>query len=82
MKLTRREWIRISAGAGLAAFAGFNPAAAGPVSRIDVTIPSSGIRVPAVGIGTVKFRGAPGSADMEPLRSTLEAFHRAGGRVV
>ena len=82
MKLTRREWIRIGAGAGLAAFTGFNAVAAGPVSRIDVTIPSSGIRVPAVGIGTVKFRGAPGSADMEPLRRTLEAFHRAGGRVV
>lgn len=49
---------------------------------IEVTIPSSGRKVPAVGIGTVKFRGDPGSADMEAFRNTLQIFHGKGGRVV
>jgi aryl-alcohol dehydrogenase-like predicted oxidoreductase len=51
-----------------------------PLQR--VTVPSSGQQLPAVGIGTVKFRGSPGTDDMIPFRQTLETFHRLGGRVV
>jgi aryl-alcohol dehydrogenase-like predicted oxidoreductase len=83
MTLTRRELIRMGAGAGLLSLAGgWGPLAAGPNDIIEVAIPSSGVKVPAVGIGTVKFRGAPGSAEMAPLRETLEVFHRMGGRVI
>ena len=46
------------------------------------TIPSSGVRIPSVGIGTNRFRGTVGSADMTPLKNTLEAFFGAGGRVI
>ena len=83
MKLTRRDLIRMGAGAGLLSATGaWGPLLAGSKDLIEVTIPSSGIKVPAVGIGTVKFRGTPGTAAMEPFRKTLEAFHRLGGRVV
>jgi aryl-alcohol dehydrogenase-like predicted oxidoreductase len=81
MRLTRRELIGIGAGAGLAAATGWNRLWAGE-GPIRVTIPSSGQQVPAVGIGTVGFRGDPGSAAMQPLRATLQLFHRLGGRVL
>ncbi|MEJ2385462.1 MAG: aldo/keto reductase [Xanthomonadales bacterium] len=83
MKLTRREWIRCGAGASLVAAAGGWGALLADSGGVrKVTIPSSGRQVPAVGIGTVSFRGAPGSADMTPFRETLEVFHRLGGRVL
>ncbi|MEE4216450.1 MAG: aldo/keto reductase, partial [Xanthomonadales bacterium] len=83
MKLTRRELIRMSAGASLVSMAGaWGPLMAGPKGLIEVTIPSSGIKVPAVGIGTVKFRAAPGTDEMQPFRDTLQTFHRLGGRVI
>ena len=83
MKLTRRELIRMSAGASLVSFAGaWGPLMAGSKDLIEVTIPSSGIKVPAVGIGTVKFRASPGTAEMDPFRETLQTFHRLGGRVI
>ena len=58
MKLTRRDLVKMSAGA--AAFGlggGWSALSAGSGEMIEVTIPSSGRKVPAVGIGTVKFRG-------------------------
>lgn len=83
MKLTRRELVRL--GAGAAAFGlggGWNVLAAETGKMIEVTIPSSGRKLPAVGIGTVKFRGDPGSAEMDTYRKTLQVFHGRGGRVV
>lgn len=83
MKLTRRKLIRMSAGASLVTFTGaWGPLMAGSKDLIEVTIPSSGIKVPAVGIGTVKFRAAPGTDAMDPFRETLKTFHRLGGRVI
>ena len=83
MKLTRRDLIRMgAAGAGLAALGGVSPLLAETSELIEVTVPSSGVRLPAVGIGTVSFRGTVGSDDMAPFRETLETFHRLGGRVV
>lgn len=83
MKMTRRELIRLGAGAGIASVAaGWGSlAAAGPAVRMT-TIPSTGQQVPCVGIGTVNFRGDTASAAMQPLRQTLEVFHRLGGRVL
>jgi aryl-alcohol dehydrogenase-like predicted oxidoreductase len=82
MKLTRRELIKWGAGAGLAGAAGWNGLWAAQGGPIMATIPSTGQRVPAIGIGTVKFRGDPASAAMKPFRDTLEVFHRLGGRVI
>ncbi len=83
MKLTRRELIRLGAGASVVSAAGgwHTLMAAGPAT-IKTTIPSTGQQLPAVGIGTNRFRGNPASEAMTPIKQTLETFHRLGGRVV
>jgi aryl-alcohol dehydrogenase-like predicted oxidoreductase len=55
-------------------------AAQGPL--ITATIPSSGQQVPAIGIGTVGFRGEPGTSAVDIFRETLDVFHRGGGRLI
>ena len=83
MKLTRRDLIKLGAGAGVASLSGaWNPLMASEAAIIRTTIPSSGQQIPSVGIGTVKFRGDPGSADLTIFKQTLEAFHQLGGRVL
>lgn len=83
MKLTRRELIKCGAGAGLVSMTtGLGSLMASTADINMTTIPSSGQQVPAIGIGTVKFRGQPGSDEMTPFRQTLEVFHRLGGRLV
>jgi aryl-alcohol dehydrogenase-like predicted oxidoreductase len=46
------------------------------------TIPSSGEQVPCVGLGTVDFQADPSTPGAAPLRETLQAFHRLGGRLL
>jgi aryl-alcohol dehydrogenase-like predicted oxidoreductase len=87
MKLTRRYLLGLSLGAGAAALGGRWTAlsAAGVVARGPLNmavIPSSGEKVPAVGLGTVDFQGDPNKDDLTPLRQTLEVFHRLGGRLL
>jgi aryl-alcohol dehydrogenase-like predicted oxidoreductase len=83
MKLTRRDLIRLGAGASVAGMAGpWNSLLASSESLVMTTIPSTGERVPAVGIGTNRYRGDVNSADMAPFRATLEAFFKHGGRVI
>lgn len=83
MKLTRRSLIGAGIAAGAASLGGRmgNLLAAGPELTM-ATIPSSGEQVPAVGIGTVDFRGDPDSSSMAPFRETLSAFIRLGGTVL
>lgn len=83
MKLTRRDLIKLSAGASAVGLSGGwgSLLAAGP-SMIKATIPSTGQQVPAVGIGTVKYRGNPSSTQMAPLIQTLEKFHSLGGQLL
>ena len=83
MNVTRRELIRLGAGAAAAGLTGpWTTLLASEAKLITTTIPSSGIELPAVGLGTNRYRGAVGSADMAPLRKTLETFFRLGGRVI
>jgi aryl-alcohol dehydrogenase-like predicted oxidoreductase len=83
MKLTRRELMKLGAGAGVASMSGpWSTLLAATAPIIKTTIPSTGQQVPCVGIGTVKFRGDPGSAGMTPFIQTLEAFHELGGQVL
>lgn len=83
MKLTRRDLIRLGVGASVVSATGgwHTLMAAGP-AIIKTTIPSTGQQIPAVGIGTNRFRGNPASEAMMPIKQTLETFHRLGGRVV
>ena len=82
MNISRRDLIKWSAGASLVAAGPWSHLLADQGPVIKTTIPSSGQQVPAIGIGTVKFRGDPGSAEIQAFRETLDVFQRAGGRVV
>ena len=83
MKLTRRDLIKMGAGAGAITFTGgWNSLLAAGPSTIKTTIPSTGQQVPSVGLGTVKFRGDPSSAAMTPFRQTLEKFYSLGGQLL
>ncbi len=83
MKLSRRNLLKLGAGAGVASLTtGWRPLMAGTSPMIETAIPSSGQQLPCVGIGTVKFRGDLASAEMESFRQTLATFHKLGGRVI
>lgn len=83
MTISRRELLRLSAGAGLIATTGqWSPLMADTKTRVLTTIPSSGEQLPAVGIGTRDFRSDANAEDMKRFRQTLEAFHASGGRVI
>lgn len=80
MKFTRRQLIKASA--GIAASAGLgNPLfAQAPLNM--TTIPSSGQRVPSIGMGCRNYRGNANSAEMPVFRDTFATYHRLGGKVV
>lgn len=87
MKLSRRDWLGLGLGAGAAALGGrwsgllaADAPAHGPQNT--AVIPSSGERVPAIGLGTVDFQGDPDRDDLSVLRETLQVFHRLGGRLL
>jgi aryl-alcohol dehydrogenase-like predicted oxidoreductase len=82
VSISRRNLIKGSAGAGLFAAGNWGQLMAAQGPLIMATIPSSGQQVPAVGIGTVGFRGNPGSAETQVFRETLDVFRRGGGRLV
>jgi len=83
MKLTRRDLIKLGAGASVAGMAGsWNTLLASTGPLLMATIPSTGEQVPAVGIGTNRYRGNVDSDAMQPLRATLETFFKLGGRVI
>jgi len=83
MVISRRQLLRLSAGAGLIAAAGnWRPLMAETLTPVKMTIPSTGEQLPAVGIGTRDFRSDANVDEMERFRQTLEAFYAAGGRVI
>lgn len=87
MKITRRECLSWSLGAGTVALAGgWRSLAAGDAASrgpLNMTvIPSSGEQVPCVGLGTVDFQADPSTEGAVTLRETLQAFHRLGGRLL
>ena len=89
MKLTRREIVKLGAAAGAAA--AIDPRALvgrgvlsgrieGPRTR---PIPSTGERIPVVGIGTARrYDVGTSEAERQPLQNTLEVFRELGGTVV
>ena len=83
MNVTRRELIGMGAGALAAGVTTpWNSLLAADEPIAMVTVPSSGVVIPAVGVGTNRYRGMVGTADMDPFRQTLETFFRLGGRVI
>ena len=81
MKLTRREFTKAGLGAaGLTLIGG--SALAGGESRISKTIPSSGEKVPIIGLGTNRYGVGRSATERAPLREALARFHHLGGTVV
>jgi len=79
MTMTRRDILKIGASAALAA--GAPNAGAQAVALLTRPIPSSGERLPVVGIGTNRYRTGS-EADVAGLRETLKTFAAAGGKLI
>ena len=81
-KLNRRQFAQAGLGAAsLAALGAANVfAESGSVRRRR--IPSSGEKVPAIGLGTNRFSVGASEADRAPLRAVLRRFHELGGAVI
>jgi aryl-alcohol dehydrogenase-like predicted oxidoreductase len=78
MTITRRDILKLGAGAAASTFAG------GTQSAVELTmrpIFSSGERLPVVGIGTNRY-GAGSETEIAPLRETLKTFAAAGGKLI
>jgi len=78
MMISRRDLLKLGAGAAAGALAGNARSATELTTR---PIPSSGERLPVVGIGTNRYRTGPES-EIVPLRETLRTFAAAGGKVI
>lgn len=80
-KLTRSEFLRLAAGAGAALALGTGAEAAGP--QLMRTIPKSGEKIPAVGLGTAHTFNVEREASLvAPRREVVRLFFREGGKVV
>ncbi len=84
MTLTRREMLKLSAGAGAALTFGRLPAFAQDTSTIlKRPIPSSGEMIPVVGLGTSRtFNVSASEEERAPLRDVLQAFVDMGGTLL
>ncbi len=81
MKITRREMLRISAGTGAALLLSELPACVRDQPLLMRSVPSSGERFPAVGLGSARtFSVGPSAEERAPLREVLRLFHEMGGR--
>jgi aryl-alcohol dehydrogenase-like predicted oxidoreductase len=91
-RLSRRDAIRIGVGAGVALTVGRYPAfaaataesAAAAQSRglILRVIPSSGEKIPVIGIGTARNYENPTPEQIPPLRDVMRQFPALGGKVI
>ena len=81
MRINRREFTKASIGvASLAAIGG--PALAGSEHMLKKTIPSTGEKVPIVGLGTNRYGVGKTVEERAPLRTALARFHELGGTVI
>lgn len=92
MSLSRRDAIKVGLGVGATALVGYGRPTGLMGSRpvftqtgelITKPIPSSGERIPVVGIGTARrYSVGEGAAERAPLREVLEAFPDLGGTLI
>jgi len=84
--LSRREIVKLGVGAGAALVLGRSSLIAEPAEQsgplITRPIPSSGERLPVVGMGTAVIYQNPTPEQMPLLRDTLRAFPEQGGKVL
>ncbi|MEE8156260.1 MAG: aldo/keto reductase [Phycisphaerales bacterium] len=89
MKYTRRDLIQMGVGGSVALLAGWRPVWAQAIRSADVTsqrkrpIPSTGERIPCMGLGTSRTFNADTSDEQRaPLKDVLRLFHEMGGTVL
>ena len=81
MKISRREMLKISAGAGAGLLLSELPALAQQQPPLMRSIPSSGEEIPAVGLGSARtFNVGPPNPQWVRLSDVLELFYEMGGR--
>jgi aryl-alcohol dehydrogenase-like predicted oxidoreductase len=85
--VTRRDAIKLGVGAGLALTLDGLPAVALALPQaaplLERAIPSTGDKLPVVGIGTARNYENPATPEaLAPLRDVLREFPRRGGRVL
>ena len=83
MILSRREMLKVTAGASAALALGRLPGLAQPSEIMKRPIPSTGELIPVVGLGTARtFNVGESEEERAPLREVLEAFVEMGGTVL
>jgi aryl-alcohol dehydrogenase-like predicted oxidoreductase len=86
MRVTRRSILEGGASVGAATLLGGVRALAQPAPPaqrlIEKTIPSTGERVPPIGIGTNRYGVGDNAAERVPLRATLKLFAELGGKII
>jgi aryl-alcohol dehydrogenase-like predicted oxidoreductase len=83
MPMTRRELLRAGIGSGAALLLSSGRPGAQPVPLVERAIPSSGERLPVIGIGTARrWEQATTAAETTPLRDVLRQFAEGGGRAI
>lgn len=82
MAITRRDFARASLGIGATLVLGKRPVFARPADIIKKAIPSSGEKVPIVGVGTNRYGVGTSNESRAPLRAALRRFHQLGGTVI
>ena len=83
MLLSRRDWLRITAGSSAAL--GLNPRALLALQANEMVlrpIPSTGEQLTPIGIGTNRYGVGASSEAYAALRATLARFHALGGQVI
>jgi aryl-alcohol dehydrogenase-like predicted oxidoreductase len=86
--ITRRDAVKIGLGAGAALTLGGSALFAEPSAihqagaLIERAIPSTGEKLPVVGIGTAVIYQQPTPEEIPPLRDTLQKFPELGGRML
>ncbi len=85
MSMTRAGFLRLAAGtaAGLALGSRTAPSSAAPATLQTRPIPSTGKRLPVIGLGTYRgFDVAPGSVEYARLSGVLQTLFAAGAAVI
>jgi aryl-alcohol dehydrogenase-like predicted oxidoreductase len=83
MRLTRREMLKLTAGAGAALTLGRLDALGQEPSMRRRPIPSTGEEIPVVGLGTSRtFDVGDSAGEREPLREVVRRFVELGGRLL
>ena len=81
--LTRAEFLRLSAAAGLTVAVGLGRAVAAPAPMITRTIPSSGETLPVIGLSTYRSFSVGGGGEVRASRrEVLRSLLSHGGKVV